>query len=493
MKVINKTIKTLILFALFVSWSGCDNLDVDPTSVITNNSFWKTQDDVKGALNGMYVELRSVASTNLFLLGEARSEVWNLGVVGDGGYSVYYNNTLHADNAGPNWLSFYKLINTCNLILKYTEQISFTSPTEKQQALAEAHSMRAFVYFVMAKTWGELIIHTEPIESTDPDQLYKERSPLSEVFALIKGDIDKAYELYPNNNYDSNRIKWSKPALNALKGDVYLWTGKQLDGGEGDFTTALKALTEIKQTNTELLTDFKSIFDVENKGNKEILLSVRFTELEATNFYWMTWLIGSSVPSDIDETTKDILFPIGNGQGVVVPSKVLVDQYTVDDTRKSGTLHEIYTHNSNGELVYYTSIALKGKGLVKDGTRHFISDIVLYRYADILLLIAEAKNALGQDPTEEINLIRKRAYLENFEKHTFVKGTKTFNDEAILKERLLELATEGKRWWDLNRFDKAFDLVPSLQSQKGKEHLKLFPIANSVLSLEPKIKQNPGY
>ena len=493
MKIIRTTIKTVILFTLVFSWISCDNLDVEPTSVITNKSFWKTEDDVRGALNGMYVELRSVASTNLFLLGEARSEVWNLGVVGDGGYAVYYNNTLQADNAGPSWLPFYKLINTCNLILRYAEEIPFASSTMKQQVLAEAYSMRAFVYFVMARTWGELIIHEEPIESIDPNQLYKERSSLNDIFTLIKGDIDKAYDLYSNNNYADGRIKWSKPALNALKGDVYLWTGKQLNGGNVDFEIALKALNEIRQTDIKLLTDFKSIFDVDNKGNQEVLFSVRFAEQEASNFYWMTWLIGSSVPADIDQTTKDILFPIGNGQGIIVPSRVLVDQYTEDDTRKGGTFHEIYTRNSNGELVYYTSIALKGKGLVKDGTRHFISDIILYRYADVLLLIAEAKNALGQDPSEEINLIRKRAYQENYEKYRFENGTKNANDDVILKERLLELATEGKRWWDLNRFDKAFDLVPSLQNQKENEYLKLFPISNSVLSLEPKVKQNPGY
>ena len=67
------------------------------------------------------------------------------------------------------------------------------------------------------------------------------------------------------------------------------------------------------------------------------------------------------------------------------------------------------------------------------------------------------------------------------------------NDEAILQERLFELIYEGKRWWDLLRFNKAFELVPTLQTQKDKEYLRLFPIATSVLSLEPKVKQNPGY
>ena len=108
-------------------------------------------------------------------------------------------------------------------------------------------------------------------------------------------------------------------------------------------------------------------------------------------------------------------------------------------------------------------------------------------------MIAEAKNALGQDPSAEINLVRARAYGNKYTNHVYVNDSKENNDAAILKERLLELAFEGKRWWDLIRFNKAFDLVPSLQDKKGKDYMMLYPIANSVLSLEPKVVQNPGW
>ncbi|RYE18578.1 MAG: RagB/SusD family nutrient uptake outer membrane protein, partial [Sphingobacteriaceae bacterium] len=77
--------------------------------------------------------------------------------------------------------------------------------------------------------------------------------------------------------------------------------------------------------------------------------------------------------------------------------------------------------------------------------------------------------------------------------HIFINGTKDANDDAILKERLFELAYEGKRWFDLVRFGKAFDLVPSLQSKKGQDYLLLSPINLSVLALDSKVIQNPGY
>ncbi|MDP2336058.1 MAG: RagB/SusD family nutrient uptake outer membrane protein, partial [Bacteroidota bacterium] len=120
-------------------------------------------------------------------------------------------------------------------------------------------------------------------------------------------------------------------------------------------------------------------------------------------------------------------------------------------------------------------------------------DYVIYRYGDILLMKAEAKNALGQDPSADINKVRQRAYGTNYPQFVFVNGTKAQNDDLILKERLLETAFEGHYWWDLLRFGKAFELVPSLQSQVGKDYLLLFPIVQSTLSIEPKVKQNPGY
>ncbi len=138
-------------------------------------------------------------------------------------------------------------------------------------------------------------------------------------------------------------------------------------------------------------------------------------------------------------------------------------------------------------------LPINSGGVEISGVRNFIDDVPIYRYSDVLLMKAEAKNALGQDPSTEINLVRARAYGANFNNYQFVNGTIAQNDDAILKERLLELTLEGKRWWDLVRFGKAFDLIPSLNSRKGQDHLLLFPISESVLSLEPKVKQNPGY
>lgn len=484
----------LILIMGSINYSCTDTLNVTPTSVITTSSFWKTEDGAVGALNGMYVDLRSMSEA-IYVVGEQRSEVFEGGVYGSGGHNLFVNDLSGDQPNHSDWRGFYKIINSANLILKYVPGITFNSESSKNNILAQAYTMRAYVYFVMTKTWGDLVLRTEPTESSNAEITIKERSSQEEIFALIKSDIDNAIKLFPNNNFTPGRYYWSKAATNTLKGDVYLWTGKRLDGGEQDFNTALSALNEVATSDVTLLPKFASLFEYTNKGNKEVLMSVRFQDLDgiANNLFMNMWIIGSAIPSNINTATKNIIQPVGSGQGLLVMTDLVRKQFTDDDARKKASFHEIYTYDKVGDSTFYSTLCLKGQGLLSGGTRLFLSDIVLYRYADVLLMKAEAKNALNQDPTTEMNIIRLRAYGTSYPSHVFVNGTKVQNDAAILQERLLELVYEGKRWWDLVRFGKTFDLVPNLNSRKGQDYLLLFPIANTVLSMEPKVKQNPGY
>lgn len=488
------TIKKISLFVLSICFLGScsDLLNVEPTSVITTESFWKSENDAQGAAIGMYIDLRNLATNNLYFFGEARADVVTLGTVGEGGWSKYYYNNLHPADAGPSWQSCYTLINSANLIIKYVPNIDFASEDRKNRILAEAYTMRAFAYFVMARTWGDLPLRTEPTESTDAEFTQIERTSVDQIFDLIKSDLDQALQLYPDNTIPQGRFQWSRPAANALKGDVYLWTGKVLNGGSADLSTALSALNEIESSDVELLADFESIFDFNNKGNQEVLMAVRFDEFEGSNNYFRDmYIIGSAIPTNIDQATRERIGAIGGGSNnIVVPTDYVRSLYHEDDARRDATFFEIYTNDDQGNQDYYTSIVTKGSGTVIGGGRQFKDDIILYRYADVLLMIAEAKNALDQDPSDEINAIRARAYGDDFQNFEFTPGSKAENDNAILEERLRELAFEGKRWWDLIRFGKALEYLPTLENDPNK---LLWPISNSILSLENKVNQNPGY
>lgn len=490
----NKSNKILLsVLVLCFSISSCTkHLELEPISQISNSSFWKTESDATGALNGMYARLRVQAASNFFLLGEARSEVMGPSVIGGQGKTEYRGNTINKTNFGITWQGFYTVIHDANLILKSVPKISFTSEAAKNNVLAQAYTMRAFVYFMMAKTWGDLIIITEPTDGYSPEAMQKQRSPVADVFAFIKKDLTEASQLFSNNTYPAGRHMWSKPSLNALIADVYLWTGKRMNGGNADFTTALNALNAIEGTDVQLLQDFASVFDYTNKGNKEILMSIRFLENEApaTLFEYM-YISGINLPANIDVATRNAIGALKYDEWSV--SDLARNQFSADDQRKNASILEIYTIGAGGSKTYYGSIITKFNGVVSGGIRLFVDDVVLYRYADVLLMKAEAKNALGQDPSPEINKVRERAYGSKFANYQYVNSTKVANDAAILKERLLELMFEGKRWWDLVRFGKTFELVPSLQNRAGQDFLLLFPIPESTLALESGVKQNPGY
>lgn len=484
-----KIFPLLLLIAFIVACNKA--LNVKPVSTITNASFWKTQDDVEGALNGMYVDFRNEAVLDLFVFGEARSGDMSSALAGSLGYDKYYNNTLNASNTGPTWYGLYRVVNDANLIIKYAPGINFASQSEKDNDLAQAYTMRAYAYFVMAKTWGGVPLRLTPTESYDPKTIQKPRASVQEVFQLIKFDISKALQLYPNNQYSSGRCNWSRPATNALKADVYLWTAKLMDGGTKDLDTALTAVDSVQQSDVQLLSDYRSIFNYNNKGNKEIIMAVHFQTLESPNNYYLNMFFHSSnITPDLRQGELDTIGPVGsNSNSVWQVAKFVRDQFSKDDQRRFGTFYEVYTKEGK----FYSSIATKGLGDIENGVRYFTDDVIIYRYGGILLLKAEIENALGMDPSAEINMVRQRAYGSDFGQHVFVSGTQEYNDSLILRERLLELTTEGKRWWDLIRFGKAFELDPSLQGMQGQKWILLFPIGQNIISREPLVTENPGW
>jgi hypothetical protein len=489
-----RTYKLLLLVLVVFSLTSCDSLlDVEPTSTITNASYWRSPDDAVGTLNGMYDWFRGQASSNLYVWGAARSEELSYGLQASEGRERYFENTMTPESAGPGWLRLYTAMNEANLLLKNVPNLSFQDEAQKNDILAQAYTMRAYIYFVMVRTWGGVPLITEPTTGFDPDATFKERVSVDAVFDLIKADLDEALSLYPGDAFSSCRCRWSKPGANALKGNVYLWTAKRRGGGEEDLQTALGALQDIQDANVRLLDDFGDVFRYENKGNDEIIMAIHFEENESGGMYnGSMYIRNDQILENLDPEAKDIL-GVGGGLNRWAPSETLRNQFTEDDSRKDESFVEAYSIDQTGDSTYYASAVTKFNGTVISGSRQFLDDVILYRYADVLLMIAEAKNALGMNPAAEINAVRQRAYGDNYPGHEFTSGGQEANSEALLQERLRELAFEGKRWWDLVRFGEAFNEVPSLQGREDEEHLLRWPIPQDIISQNSSIEQNPGY
>lgn len=500
MKKIKQIIIGAQIFVFLLLCSSCTKSDLDqiPTSSISSASFWKTPSDANGGLAGMYAIFRTQAASNHYIFGELRSEIIGNSVFGSANYEVFFNHTLNSNNVSPTyrgnittWQNLYSAVNHANLLLKHVPKIHFPTPATKNLILAQAYSMRAYIYFMMVRTWGDLVISTEPLEKIDAS-IQRERSPKEEVFKLIKADIEKAITLFPDNAFPTGRNTWSLPAVNALKAEVYLWTGKLMGGGAADFNTALSACNATASGTVALLPKFTDVFDYANKGNNEIIMASRLHILEVvTNIYRDMTLapLGQLTPPNIDEKSRLALTGLG-GFTYLAPTDLVTRQFTSDDQRTASSFVHVSTISPTGVKTFLVTVPIKFRGATGYGA---FDDIVLYRYADVLLMKAEAKNALGQDPSLEMNLIRQRAYGTSFSSHVFVNGTRAQNDAEILKERLFELIFEGKRWWDLIRFGQAFNIVPALKARPNDTYLLLFPISESTLSIEPKVKQNPGY
>lgn len=494
--------KAVLGLMIASSMAGCDSvLEVTDESLIGGSSFWKTEEDVKAATMGLYTYLRGLDG-DLFRLGELRSETAGPNSRGaDGNLGVYYYNTLGPATMGVSWHGFYTAINYANCIINYGGNVKFEVEANKNYYLAQAYISRAWAYFVMTRAWGDLIIRTEPVEGTAANLIYKPRSSKEEVMALIKSDVDKAIELFGTHESStavaSGRIYWNKDAALAIKADAYLWSAKVLGGGEADLRTALATTQEIMDNaadhGLELEGDYAKIFDYNNKFGWELIFCLNYQKNESENNYFANcWCHQGDVPLNIDEETDAILNPC-SGQGIATPTETLRNAFDDDDTRKAGTFFDVYAIEDDGTRTYNTSIVLKGKGMVENGKRYYMNHVILYRFADVVLMQAEAKNALGMDPTTEINMIRERAYGDKFEDHKFVAGDQAYNDEVILDERLKEFSFECKRWFDLVRFDKVFDKVPALKDKKGQDYLKWFPISLGTLSVENLVEQNPGW
>ena len=372
--------------------------------------------------------------------------------------------------------------------------------------------MRAYIYFHLLRSWGDVILVTEPTlgKELDISHLEKAASPASEVMDQIKKDIDASVNAFGSDySYKYGKGYWSKSATLILKGEVYLWSGRQMGGGTGDYSTAKAALQDLQQNgNLKLQDKFTDVFAYGNKENSEIIFAFKSIKDEFTMWKDYNWR-NNMVPQReymanyCDESGTPFMEIPGYNFHGLMRYQVKKDHYwktfRENDSRLTGTLKAVYQKQEDGSIKYIAPFAYKFQGTTLEGSneRNWLDDYPIYRYADALLLLAEAKALLGEDPSTESNAVRERAYgSEYFNAHKNEvaypndKGS-FYNDnpfeggdenvmEAILKERLREFFFEGKRWYDL-------------KYTTAQESRLLWPINEDALTNNPALKQTPGY
>lgn len=521
--------KKIMISALAVCTLGlftmCDSLDLTPESSITDANYWKTDDHFKAFNTGLHAKIRE-SSYNLFLLGEPRANLYcenpPFGGEATQGVERLPYNTLNKENPViSNFAGLYKWINQLNLMIDKTSSTAILTEDEKNYYLGEAYGLRAWLYFHLVRSWGDVVLHLQATDGANIDifNLSKPASSAQEVMTQIKSDIAASETAFGNDNsFKLGRHYWSLPATLMLKGEVYLWSGKQMGGGNADLQTAKTALQQVGNADVTLVNDFESVFAFGNKKNKEIIFAIHNQKDE------YSLMNGSYSGNMLPQDTYMILFydeqgdsfadePVAEKQRGLIRFQLNYDiydkAYSDNDPRKRSTLKAVYEKNEEEKLVYVAPYANKFKGTLVDGgsSASMLDDYPVYRYADCLLQLATIKALLGEDITDEINQIRERAYgTEYFNANrdkvaypndtdaTFYAGNKYVGSdadplEAILKERLREFMFEGKRWYDLRLLGDPYIYKYS----KAEASRLLWPINEGALTNNPELVQTPGY
>src|ERR1044072_2598016 len=485
--------RIIIIFTCISSmvlYTGCNSLlDVDPVSSITSANYWKTEGDVAGYFTGAYESYRDAINTTYYM--EDRGDAFELGL--EAGLSPPWTQNL-TESGAPNWDKMYKVIHSCNLLLKYGEGISFSEQANKSRIMAETRFLRASAYFFLIRIWGKAPLITAPTEN---DQVQMPaRAPLNDVMAQILADIDAAMTLFPEEGY-KNKGRASKPATFALKADVLLWKAKVLKGGNADLEAALDAADKAS-AGLALEETFWKIYATDNRKGKEIIFAIHFNKDEkvGSDNSVRSHYSSQLKPRDLfvqNATNKNsIAFSRKYARSSYAPSVKLEDLYlkNPDDKRLNESI--IKALAPDGTVMGRFDNKMRGTNYASDD-RYYDSDIIVYRLAEMILFKAEALAALNRvsEAVAELNKVRARAGIVAYAG----AQDKITVEKEILDERFRELYLELKRWSDLFRFHaggsiNVYQEVPNLA---GKQTPLYFPIPRPQIDLNPNLEQTEGY
>lgn len=542
MKKINIILGSLVL-GVVMALSGCESLDQYPKDYFTNDNFWQDAAEVSGYMTGLHDYLRSSYS-NHFYMGELRGGLLGDGDDGSGvsvfGESLYYQTIikqdLREDNAFfDNWNGLYADIVRVNLAIEKIPTCSFLSDSQKALYLAQAYGMRAYYYFFLYRTWGSVPLITDVAimdGKVSAAALSRPRANASEIMKLMKQDIDESEKQYAaaGSNGWQDKYTWSLYATLMLKANIYAWaaevtTGDQTATGTADLQTAKAALQEIISSGKfKLMPQFYQAFRSDYKDkNTENILAVPYNKTDGDYFPNISYALAQSAyfttaydldnqPLTLDQTQEYGTYTLVNGIVRYQYKESFWLSFDENDTRRDATFFPVKIDTRYDATYWNIGLLVKkfaGTYSTAEGVHYFDDDGPVYRYAEVLLLMAEIENDLGNDPSPYINEIRKRAYGSAYTPYT--NQSKYENTKAILEEDDKEFVFEGKRWFNLIRmkdasgkslvFDESVNYPFDIYSEdptgpvisSSEAYKVLWPLSTSTMNNDPVLKQTDGY
>lgn len=431
--------KCLLLLMLCSTLGSCKKwLDLKPQDGIVKDEFWKTKEQVAAAVTGIYASLlgspagvtdRPLAEY-LWLWGEARADMAVPGTAAVAEEYELVNVNILSTNSIANWRAVYRTINYCNTVIQSAPGVLTQDPTFTQAALdaalSEAYAIRGLMYFYLVRSFGAVPLKLDATIS-DQDITPIPKSGADTVLNQIVADLKKAETsavlTFGTKAADKGRV--TKYTVNAILADVYLWMEKY-----DDCVTECNKI--INSNKFGLIAGNAAWFDqLYYQGNSnESIFEFQFDVQKLNPFYRMF-------------TTSTRRW--------ISSYRVLDEMYGIDLVNGFKDLRGDGASVRAADLTIWKLIAQDYNSLrsIDQSFTHWF----VYRYADILLMKAEALNQKGNG-TEALQLlytVRNRASALPITDRAPSPSDKNAVADFILEERAREFAFEGKRWYDVLR------------------------------------------
>jgi hypothetical protein len=445
---ISKSLRGLFVLPIFLLFS-CQNdfLEITPKYFLTEGDFYKTENDFQQAVIGVYGKLQQFTlQADILQEGISDNTTYDnqldqsfLGSENQYGFIDQWNMNSAAGTISSSWNLIYGAVKDCNFALANLENANIEEAVAKQVE-GELKFLRAYFYFTAVRYWGNIPLLLKPV-NTSEEAFAITRSTTEEVYQSIIKDAEDAASALPASYSSKNIGRITAGAAKMLLAQVYL-TRREYAKAE----TKLREIVSAPQYG--LLPDYAEVFNPSNKNSKESIFEVQFkdgAEGEASNFMYAFAPVGSR--------GVIVVGPLSEG-GRNIPTNDMIEAYENGDLRKDISIG--YFARKTTPLYYV-------KKYDHDSDPQFArtpDNWPVYRYADALLMLAEAINEQGFKPGEPFNLlnqVRNRAGLASLT--TADASSQDAFRNVLLRERRVELAFENHRWFDLIRSGKAIEIL----------------------------------
>lgn len=533
-----------ILVSLPVLFS-CNDLELAPTNKFTEENYWTSAEKANMVLNMAYNQMYS---NNYYFSTEALSD--NL-YEGRGSSSERIISSGQADASNNRfaneWRDCYAGIKTCHTLLENIDRVQGMNENLKKRMIAEARFIRAWLYFRLTTWYGDVPLFERDLTLSESQNI--ERTPKAQVLAFIRSELDHAISTLPaKHEYaDADKGRITSGAAVALKARTYLY--------ENDWTNVVSSTEMLINTTTygqySLFPSYSGIFMPQNEYNSEVIWDIAYVPSLKTwgEFYDLAPLsVGARLNNmaPTQELVNNYIMTNGKPINAEGSGYVETDPYKNRDPRLTATVvyHDYKWTKPDGSVqtIYIKpgtapNEAAKvdeyvGQGSNATSTGYYLRkyydptalasfssglNLIMIRYADILLMYAEAKNELNQMNESvwnaTIRALRQRAGFTDPGALSYnAAWTQSELRDIIRSERRSELAMEGTRIFDLRRWRTAETVlnvnphgarygevgVANGYIQLDKRNFNperdyLWPVPQSQKDLNPKLGQNPKW